>query len=361
MIFRLAALALFAFAVPGSAQEKGWEKQWNELVAAAKKEARVVVMGSADPVLRKELPAKFREKYGISLEYLGGRGGDNYARLMMERRAGVYTTDAIMSGMSNMVDYYTLKALDPLLPELILPEVTDGRKWKNGKPWFMDPEGKYILRLYNYIFTGMLYLNVQHAKPEEFHTIKELINPKWAGKISVMDPTASGPGEVEAALFYVNFGEDFVKRLYVGQRPAITRDKRQIVDWLARGTYPVSLSAPTEFVIDMKKEGLPVDMVRPPDIPKSVVAGNGLLALVNKAPHPNAARLFANWLASREGMELLGRARAKPTTRNDIDESYASPWEVPQPNESYFDTYEWKFTLDMREHIGKRVKEILKR
>lgn len=361
MILYLAVLALFAMAVPGWAQDKGWEKRWNEMVAAAKKEGKVVVMGSADPVLRKELPAKFRERFGVSLEYLGGRGGDNFNRIMMERRASVYTVDAVMSGMSNMVDYHQGNALDPLLPELILPEVTDGKKWKGGKLWFMDPEGKHILRLYNYIFTGMLYLNVQHAKPQDFPTIKELINPKWMGKISVMDPTASGPGEVEAALFYVNFGEDFVKRLYVDQKPAVTRDKRQISDWLGRGTYPVSLSAPTEFVIDMKKEGLPVDMVRPPDIPKSVVAGNGLIALVNKAPHPNAARLFVNWLASKEGMEILGRARSKPTTRTDIDESYASAWEVPNPEEKYFDTYEWKFTLDMRDTIRERVKQIMRR
>ena len=207
----------------------------------------------------------------------------------------------------------------------------------------------------------MLYLNTQGAKPEEFRSIKELINPKWAGKISVMDPTASGPGQVEAALFHIRFGEDFVRRLYIDQRPAITRDKRQIADWLGRGTYPVSLSAPTEFVVQMKKEGLPVDMIRPPDIPKSVVAGNGLLALLNKAPHPHAARLFVNWIASKEGMDLLGRARLKPTTRNDIDESYASPWEVPDPEESYFDTYEWKFTIDMRDNITQRMKTILRR
>lgn len=361
MSLLLAMLALLSLVVPTWAEDKGWEKQWSEIVAAATKEGKVVVMGSADPVLRKELPAKFRAKFGITLEYLGGRGGDNFARVMMERRAGVYTADVVMAGMSNMVDYYAQRALDPLLPALVLPEVVDGGKWKKGKPWFMDPEGRYILRLYNYIFTGMLYLNTQHAKPEEFPSIKEIINPRWRGKISVMDPIASGPGEVEAALFYLRLGEDFVKRLYVDQKPAISRDKRQIVDWLGRGTYPVSLSAPTEFVVEMKKEGLPVDMVRPPDIPKSVVAGNGLLALLNKAPHPNAARVFVNWLASKEGMELLGRARLKPTTRSDIDESYALAWEVPRPEESYFDTYDWKFTLDMRDDLKQRMKGILRR
>ena len=353
-------LLIVGFPLLAPAQPKSWETQWNEILSGARKEGKVVVMGSADPVLRQELPAKFKAKFGVAVEYIGGRGGDNFARLRMERQAGLYTTDAVMSGMANMIDYYKEKAIDPLLPVLILPEVVDPSKWKRGRPWFMDPEERYILRLYNYVFSGLLYFNTKHAKSEDFLSVKELVNPKWRGKISVMDPTVSGPGEIEGTQFYLKMGEEFVKKLYVDQKPVISRDKRQIADWLAHGTYPVSLSAPTEFVIEMKKQGLPVDMVAPTDAPGSITAGNGLLALVNKAPHPNAARLFVNWMASKEGMELVGRARGKPTTRNDIDESYVLPWEVPKPGYNYLDTYGWEYTTVMREKVSTRLTEILR-
>jgi iron(III) transport system substrate-binding protein len=360
-IVRRAALLFFvAFVSPLFAQEKGWEAQWNKIVAEARKEGKVVVMGSADPVVRKELPALFKSKFGVTLEYIGGRGGDNLARLRMERRAGAYTVDASMAGMTNMVEYYQEELLEPLLPALILPEVLDPTKWKKKKLWFVDPGETHVLRLYNYISSGMLYLNREQVKPGSFKSVQELLDPKWRGKISSLDPTISGPGQAEAARFYLQLGEEFVKRLYIEQKPVFSRDKRQVVDWLARGTYPVSISAETEFVVELKKQGLPVDMISLPDAPGTLTAGNGLLALMNRAPHPNAARLFVNWIATKEGMAFLGRARQKPTTRSDIDESYAIPWEVPAAGVSYFDLHNWEFTTTMRDKVNEKVRSIIR-
>ena len=354
-------LLLLWFALPCLAQDKGWIKEWNETLAAATKEGKVVVMGSADPVLRQELPAKFQARFGIPLEYLGGRGGDNFAKLRLERQAGVYTTDAVMAGMSNMVDYYNEKVIDALRPILILPDAVDSSKWKKGKLWFMDPEEKYILRLYNYTSGGLIFVNTQHAKPEEFKSVRDLLQPRWRGKISVYDPTVSGTGEIDAARFYMRFGEEFVRKLYVDQKPVISRNKRQLADWLAHGTYPLSLGLENEAALRMKEEGLPVDVLSLPDSPATLSAGNGLVALISKAAHPNAARLFVNWIASKEGLEVLGRARQKPTTRSDINESYASPWEVPKPGVGYFDTYDWEFTITMRDKLSGLLKELLKR
>jgi len=64
---------LVLIATTAGAQQKGWESQWKEILAAAKKEGKVVVMRSADPAVRTKLPAAFKKRFGISLEYLGGR------------------------------------------------------------------------------------------------------------------------------------------------------------------------------------------------------------------------------------------------------------------------------------------------
>lgn len=360
MKLAFALLFCISFSSAAGAQEKGRETEWSRLVADARREGKVVVMGSADPVVRTELPGTFKAKFGVSLEYLGGRGGDNLARLRMERRAGAYTVDAVMAGMTNMVDYYYEGLLAPLQPALILPDVLDPTKWKKKKLWFVDPEERYVLRLYNYLASGLLYVNRQHVRPERFKSVQELLDPEWKGRISSLDPRVSGPGQAEATRFYLQLGEEFVRGLYIGQRPVFSRDKRQVVDWLARGVYPVSISAETEFVVELKKQGFPVDMIALPDAPGTLTAGNGLLALMNRAPHSSAARLFVNWIASREGLELLGRARQKPTTRSDIDESYTVPWEVPKAGVRYFDLHSWEFTTQMRDKVNERIKSLLK-
>lgn len=360
MVVLLVALLVVGLPILSWAQGKGWEQEWNEMVAAAKREGKVVLMGSADPVLRKELPTRFKARFGIAVEYLGGRGSDNSVKLRMERQAGHYTIDAVMAGPGTMAEYYNEKIIDPLRPVLVLPDVVDGSKWKKGKLWFADPEQRYVLRLYYYIDGGHLSVNTQHTKPEDFKSVKELLEPKWKGKIAVYDPTVSGTGNNDATRFYLLLGEEFVRQIYVDQKPGISRDKRQLADWLARGTYAVSVSAETEFIMEMKKQGLPVDVLGPPDAPGTISSGNGQLALINKAPHPNAARVFVNWAASKEGVELLGRARQKPTTRNDIDESYAVPWEVPRADLNYFDGYDWEFNAK-REKVRQWMKDLLKR
>ena len=61
--------------------------------------------------------------------------------------------------------------------------------------------------------------------------------------------------------------------------------------------------------------------------------------LLDRAPHPNAARVFVNWMASREGLEVYARAYGHSTTRNDIDEtSFLTAEEIPRPGVNYFDS-----------------------
>ena len=67
-------------------QETDWKQNWRQVVTAAQREGKVVVMGSADPVLRRELPARFKARFGLTLEYLAGRGTANFTR------TGLYPT-----------------------------------------------------------------------------------------------------------------------------------------------------------------------------------------------------------------------------------------------------------------------------
>lgn len=355
-------MLVLALALPVQAQDRGLEKEWKEILAAARKEGKVVVKGPPDQATRRDLPAKFWARFGIEMEYLGGRSGDIVSRIVNERQAGIYAVDVLLGGVQTMGEVlYQGKMLEPLRPKLILPEVVDPTKWRKGKLWFADPEETYILRLLNF-GTELLSINTHYVKPGEIQSMRDLLQPKWRGKIAARDPSASGFGSALAAAFYVQFGEEFVKKLYAGQNVVITRDERQLSDWLAHGIYPVVIAGGTG-VYKIKEEGFPIEIVYSlSDLAGIVSSGSGYMSLVNKSPRANAARVFANWLASREGLEVYARANLTPSTRNDIDESFVQPADkIPRPGVNYFDISAWDFSLNQVRSVSKRMEEILKK
>ncbi len=355
-----AQLLLLAFIVSPSAADD--PPSWDQLVAAAKREGKVVVLGPADPQVRQELPAAFKARFGITLEYLGGRSSESAARLRAERAAGVYTADVVLGGIQTMATIlHREKMLDPLKPVLVLPEVLDKSKWKKGDLWFMDPEQQYVLRLFNTAGPAF-YINTRAVKPEEIRSARDLLDPKWKGKMSAHDPTVPGPGSNQAARFYIRFGEDFVKRLYVEQKVTFSRDRRQLTDWLMRGTYPISFDAEDDQLERMRQEGQPVKAIYSlPDLPGTLSGGEGQVALLSHAPHPNAAKVFVNWIASKEGLEVYSRGRGGAPTRSDIDaKAYLPEAIIPKPDVSYFDTYDWEFTVTKKEEIRAYMKKLVR-
>ena len=354
-------LPLCFLIAPGLAQDKGWEQKWDQWVLAAKKEGKVVFAAAPDPLMRKHIPEKFTARFGIKVEYLAGRSNDMAARVRMERQSGIFSVDVVTAGVQTMAtSLYAEKLLDPLKPLLILPEVVDGSKWKIGQPWFIDPEAQYILRLFS-TASSLFFVNTRFVKPAEMKSVKDLLNPKWQGKISVFDPSDAGTGSNTAAALYVQFGESFLRALYLDQKPVFSRDKRQMEDWLARGTYPISFGARGEEVDRLQKEGFPIAKASPADVMDMITAASGLLAIINRAPHPNAARVFVNWLASKEGSEVFSRAQLHATTRTDVDESFLPPEVVPQRGVKYFDSYDWEFTLSTKEKVRNLLAKLLKR
>jgi iron(III) transport system substrate-binding protein len=344
-----------------AAQSSDWQKTWDATLAAARREGKVVVAGPPDAHVRQALPSAFKARYGITLEYLSARSTDSAARLRAERSAGVYTADAAIAGIQTMATVlHREKMLDPLKPALMLPEVVDGSKWKRGSLWFMDPEQQYVLRLFNTL-NELFTINTSLVKPADLHSIHQLLEPQWKGKISFMDPTISGTGSNDAARLHVQLGEGFVKRLFIDQKMVISRDRRQLTTWLARGTYPISFGAENGELERLKKEGFPVLAVYGLDDLPGTLSGGDQVALFNNAPHPNAAKVFVNWIATKEGSEIFGHALTMVPTRNDIDEKgLFIPDVIPKPGIDYFDAYDWDFTVTKKEEVRLWMKELLR-
>jgi ABC-type Fe3+ transport system substrate-binding protein len=305
-----------------------------------------VVVGPPTPAVRTELPAAFRSRFAIDIEYLGGNTAELMTRMEAERQSGQYTVDTILGGSQTLYTRaYPQKMLDPIPPILIHPEAKDGSRWTGGRVWFMDPEQQYILRLSNQVGTGIT-VNTDYVQPGEIKSWYDLLLPKYRGKISVYDPAVAGQGWPTATYLLSLFGEDYVRTVYLDQQPGITRDYRQLADWMARGIYPISLGVGNKDVADFRADGFPIVRLRDlPEAPGTISAGFGLTVLINQAPHPSAARLFINWMAMKEGQEIFNRAEGNVSTRTDVDNAWAPADSIPQPGATYFDSYDWDYTL----------------
>lgn len=334
---------------------------WNALVQAAQKEGTVVLKGPPTAAVRTDLPTAFKQAFGIDMQYTGGPSGDTATQLAQERQAGLYSTDVILAGSDSMYGpIYAGKMLDPLLPQLVLADALDTSHWPNGTFWFADPGQNVILRLNNYVETS-LYLNTDAVKPEDITSWQDLLKPQLTGKLSTYDPTVSGAGLSTAAYLGNALGDDFVKSLYVDQKPATSRDHRQIADWLARGTYPVAIALRDVEYEQVKSDGFPVTVIKnPPDAPGGVTAGFGLLAILNQPPHPNAAKVLVNWLTSRDGMDAWSKAQIIPPIRSDLDTSPYPAAELIDPSvTTYFDSYAWDYVLKDRQTMMTHLQQLL--
>jgi iron(III) transport system substrate-binding protein len=359
----LALLMSLMLAQSAMAQSGDWQKTWNETLAAAKKEGKVVIAGSPDPVMRNEVIPAFTARYGIAVDFIAGKSGQIVERVKIERASGVYSMDAYLSGPDTQYNVlYAEKMIDPLKPMMILPEVTDASNWKSGKLVFMDPEEKYVLRLFSSV-DSLLFINTDVVKPEEMKSAQDLLNPKWKGKITTEDPLdPTGTGGNTSANFYSQLGPDFTKKLYVDQQPVVSRDRRQMTDWVARGTYPICLSCRADDVRPLQQEGFKiVEVYDLQGVVNRVNSSPFLVTVANKAAHPNALRVFVNWLAGKEALSIYSKGFDAASLRTDVDESFLDPRTIPKPGVNYPDDADPKWRSVEKVEIGKKLRPLLQK
>ncbi len=331
---------------------------WQELIAAARQEGKLVLASSPNPDTRVRLPAAFKERFGVEIEYLGGRSSELQTRLRGERASGVSTVDVIIGGADSVTSMYNEGWFTPLRPQLVVPQVKDPSAFRNNRFPYKDPQDAYMFELESDV-TGHLVVNPQIVADADLQKLDDLLNPKWKGKISVEDPTVPGQGQNNGVYLYVLKGDEFFKRLYADQEPGVSRDDRQMQDWLARGQYPISLGLSPRDVDDMQEQGLPAKLLGLLDGPGAVVGGFGVMAMFDNPPHPNAAKLFVNWMASPEGMGIHAQAEGQVPLRKDVDHPWAKEAQIPKEGVAYQDLYDYQYIMDQKPAIIRRMREIM--
>jgi iron(III) transport system substrate-binding protein len=354
----LLALAILLALPSGSGRAADNGDALAALVSAAKAEGAVTVGGPAIDVVRQAMTSGFEAKYGITVTYLSAGGGPSSARVRAERAAGKYLLDVLVSGPdSPLLTFLPSGWLDRIEPALIDPDVLNPKKWRDGHLWYADPQHT-ILRTIQYV-TPELAVNTKVVNPKEIPTWKSLLDPKWKGKLLVKDPTTSGSGQSLTSFLYLTFGPDFVRKLYKDQQPVFTRDARQASQWLAQGTYGIWVGTEFSTLETFRKLGYPVEAVAPTDGPGILTGSDGLISLINRAPHPNAAKLYVNWIAGREGGALFAKALLAASLRTDFKQDWVPSYEVIHPGVKYIDAYDYKFVTVERDAALAKVRELL--
>ena len=323
-------IAALLLAPPAFSQTKNAE--WDKIVEAAKKEGRVVVSIPTSAELRKEFENGFQKAYpGIELELNAARGASNINKIAEEQNAGVRSIDLHIGGTTSIITgLLGPNFLEPVMPSMILPEVRDPKHWWGGHIW-ADNAKRYVYSFTAYM-TETIWYNSTLVKPEEINSWDSLLDPKWKGKIAILDPRSPGSGESNWAFLLKIKGEQFLAKL-AAQEMMVGRNLRQLGEAVARGKSAVSIGVSYYTYLPFIKAGLPVKSIS--NIKEGYYAGTGSgnLAVLKNQAHPNASKVFVNWLLSREGQSALTKALGQPTRRFDVDTKWTKEFGHPSAKE----------------------------
>jgi len=334
----LAALALTLACSPiylppvGAQSSASRSAEWEKIFEAAKKEGKVIVSIPTSAELRKEFEVGFQKAFpGIEIELNVARGASNINKIAEEQNAGVQSIDVHMGGTTSIITGLLVpNFLEPVPPALVLPEVKDPKYWWGGHLW-ADNAKKFVYSFTAYM-TETIWYNTTLVKPEEIGSWDDLLDPKWKGKIAILDPRSPGSGESNWAFLLKIKGEQFLARL-AAQDMLVGRNLRQLGEAVARGKSAISIGVSYYTYLPFIRAGLPVKSIS--NIKEGYYAGSGSgnLALIKNQPHPNAAKVFANWLLSKEGQTAVTRALGQPTRRFDVDTKWTREFGHPAAKE----------------------------
>ena len=173
----------------------------------------------------------------IQAEFSGLTTQQATTRLRTELATGVYQADIFITGTTTAFDILlpAQKRLSRSEPFLVGPNVVDTSKWKGEKFLFSDDAGTYNLLFTAYVNPPFTY-NPNLLSPGEITSWKDLLKPKWKGRISTRDPTVAG-GALSLAVFWYShegLGKDFIQKLFAHDI-VISRDDRQMLDFAIKG------------------------------------------------------------------------------------------------------------------------------
>jgi iron(III) transport system substrate-binding protein len=267
------------------------------LLPAAKAEGSLIVYSSTNEQEGLPLFKLFTDATGIKVEYVRASDAILMSRIGIEFRADQKSYDIAQTATINKMPPQMLAAYEPSEASNISPDARDP-----SKRWY-GVYANYNAPAYN---TEKVKAAELPRSYEEFAQHKE-----WAGKVAI-----DGTDNEWLKAILQNYGEqkgvELVKAMVAALKPVVTDGHLALARSVGAGEYWVSLNNYVNLSMNMKLAGSPIDVwaLDP------VTLFFGQVGINAKAPHPNAARLAANFMLSQECQQFLARFGRLPTRKD---------------------------------------------
>jgi len=292
-----ALLALFIVAATAVAAMGQTQEQ---LIAGAKKEGKLVVYASATAPQLQMYFAAFNRRYPfIKTEYFRTGKQKLVSKILFEEQAKQHIADVVHT---SVIETNILKRRGALSKYVPLESAALPAQYK-------DPEGFWTSA---YASGTLLGYNSRQVKRAEIpKTYDELLNPRWKNAIAI----DSNKIEWFAMLLKLK-GRSYMEKL-AALNPTLRDGNTLVLQLLAAGEFPISAGVYEYSVEDLKAKGAPVDWFGLEPVITYTVA----VSLPSQPNHPNAAKLFIEWLLSKEGQEVINQYGRVPI-RDDVESKY---------------------------------------
>jgi len=150
--------------------------------------------------------------------------------------------------------------------------------------------------------------------------------------------------------------------LFTEQEVKITRNARQQVEWIARGDYLIGIGHRNSIYMDFVNQGLPLSQFTAADLSEGsyLSAASASIGLVSRAPHPNAAKVYINWLLSKETQLKYSQETGYWSRRVDVSQDHLDPAVIPKSGNSYMMNYK-EVWIRKRKEVLDFLKTVIKK
>ena len=349
----LGALALL-LAFPAVAQAQSADADWAATLAKAKSQTLVAVY--SDNKAFDTIVEDFTKQTGIKVEATVSRPTVILPRVKSEQTNGQYLWDVWWSITANMVNVAAPAGmLQPFEPFLILPEVKDVNQWRHKDYLYGDPT-RFVFT-YSHEVSFSLYRNIDVVPEVKLDNLDALLDPRLKGKIIARDASQPNSGAFALAPLYKAKGGDFVRKFLTDQDPKVLENPQQLDNTLMRGGAALAFGMQNTSYATCLKDGGCKNIMPVPQLAITLSRG---LSVFKNAPHPEATKVFINWLLSKNGQTVAVREWAKynlsgaVSMRKDVEPH--PDHKADQPDFSKPDQYVWVSTDDGAKEIDAVVK-----
>jgi iron(III) transport system substrate-binding protein len=263
----------------------------DEALDLAKKEGKVMWYTSIGlPIAQKMCGIFNAKKLGVECEVHRDGSGKLYSRWIQEARSGIYTADVLHT--SDLSHFIALKNQHALMA--YRPKGTE-----NFNPAFWEPTNAWgVLR-------ASVYLpcyNVNKVKAEDVpKSWKDFLKPMWQDKLVNAHPNYSGFVSEGMGVLVDLYGWEYLDQL-AALKPRVVQSAIDTVTFVVRGEALMSVGGTGYEVFGAIQKGEPIKAIYPVEGLPFIASPNAILA---KAPHPNAAKLFTDWLFTIEAQQIM--------------------------------------------------------